>query len=54
MIVVGYLMRHRRWRLLESFKWIKDRRPNININPSECLIGGLMIQCPEATKQETS
>ncbi len=36
-IVVGYLMKHRRWRLLESFRWVKDRRPNISINPSKWL-----------------
>jgi hypothetical protein len=32
-IVVGYLMHHRRWRLLESFKWVKEKRASININP---------------------
>lgn len=31
-MVVGYLMRHRNWRLAESYKWVKDKRQCVNIN----------------------
>lgn len=34
-VVVGYLMTHRGWRLAESYKWVKDKRPSININPDD-------------------
>ncbi|CAM6092651.1 unnamed protein product [Calypogeia fissa] len=30
-VVIAYLMRHKRWRLSESYQWVKDRRPAINL-----------------------
>lgn len=30
-IVIAYLMRRKGWRLPESFQWVKDRRPSIQI-----------------------
>lgn len=31
-IVIAYLMRYKKWRLPESYQWVKDRRPSINLN----------------------
>lgn len=31
-VVIAYLMRLRRWRLNESFKWVQERRPTINLS----------------------
>ena len=31
-VVIGYLMKLRDWRLAESYKWVKDKRPNIKIS----------------------
>lgn len=31
-IVIAYLMRHKGWRLSQSYQWVKDRRPSINLN----------------------
>ncbi|GLJ15494.1 hypothetical protein SUGI_0254390 [Cryptomeria japonica] len=30
-IVIAYLMRYKGWRLPESYQWVKDRRPSINL-----------------------
>ncbi|KAH9329688.1 hypothetical protein KI387_001796 [Taxus chinensis] len=30
-IVIAYLMRYKGWRLAESYQWVKDRRPSINL-----------------------
>ncbi|BBM98786.1 protein MpIBR5 [Marchantia polymorpha subsp. ruderalis] len=30
-VVIAYLMRHKRWRLPESYQWVKERRPSINL-----------------------
>ncbi|CAA7016076.1 unnamed protein product [Microthlaspi erraticum] len=32
-IVVGYLMKRKGWRLAESYQWVKQRRPTIDISP---------------------
>lgn len=32
-VVISYLMRHRGWRLAESYKWVKEKRDTIKINP---------------------
>lgn len=34
-VLVAYLMKHRGWRLAESYKWVKDRRPTINLKPED-------------------
>jgi dual specificity MAP kinase phosphatase len=34
-VVIGYLMRLRSWRLTESYKWVKDRRPGIKLAEDE-------------------
>lgn len=31
-IVIGYLMKLRSWRLAEAYKWVKDKRPAVNIS----------------------
>ncbi|MCO5577917.1 hypothetical protein L7F22_031752 [Adiantum nelumboides] len=31
-VVIAYLMRYKGWRLAESFQWVKDRRPSINLS----------------------
>uniref|UniRef100_A0A0C9RY48 TSA: Wollemia nobilis Ref_Wollemi_Transcript_4429_1467 transcribed RNA sequence n=1 Tax=Wollemia nobilis TaxID=56998 RepID=A0A0C9RY48_9CONI len=31
-IVIAYLMRYKGWRLAESYQWVKERRPSINLN----------------------
>jgi hypothetical protein len=31
-VVIAYLMKLRGWRLAESYKWVKDKRPNIKIS----------------------
>ena len=33
-VVIGYLMKLRNWRLAEAYKWVKDKRPSINISQS--------------------
>ncbi len=30
-MVIAFLMKHRGWRLAESYNWVKDRRPAINL-----------------------
>ena len=30
-VVIGYLMRVRRWRLNESYKWVHDRRAVVSL-----------------------
>ncbi|GLC38618.1 hypothetical protein PLESTB_000453000 [Pleodorina starrii] len=34
-VVIAYLMKHRGWRLAESYKWVKDKRPAINIKDED-------------------
>ncbi|MEW5317064.1 MAG: hypothetical protein WDW38_008395 [Sanguina aurantia] len=34
-MVMGYLMRHRNWRLAESYKWVKDKRQCVNISAED-------------------
>jgi len=34
-VVIGYLMKLRGWRLAESYKWVKDKRPQIHISEGE-------------------
>lgn len=31
-VVIAYLMKLRGWRLAESYKWVKDKRPQIKIS----------------------
>ena len=38
-VVVAYLMRHGNLRLAESYKWVKDRRPSINITAGDAICG---------------
>ncbi|GAQ78497.1 dual specificity protein phosphatase [Klebsormidium nitens] len=33
-LVIAYLMRHKGWRLPESYQWVKDRKPGVNISPA--------------------
>ncbi|XP_073392417.1 protein-tyrosine-phosphatase IBR5 isoform X1 [Physcomitrium patens] len=30
-VVIAYLMKHKQWRLPQSYQWVKDRRPSINL-----------------------
>lgn len=41
-VVISYLMKKRGWRLAESYRWVKDKRPSIKIQagPSFLLLGG--------------
>lgn len=32
-VVIAYLMRLRRWRLAESYRWVKERRDVVNLQP---------------------
>ena len=32
-VVVAYLMKHRRWRLTEAYKWVKEHRPETELTP---------------------
>ncbi|KAG2498259.1 hypothetical protein HYH03_004009 [Edaphochlamys debaryana] len=34
-VVIAYLMKHRGWRLAESYKWVKDKRTSINIKEED-------------------
>ncbi|KAF6248776.1 protein-tyrosine phosphatase-like protein [Scenedesmus sp. NREL 46B-D3] len=34
-VVIAYLMKLRGWRLAESYKWVKDKRPQINISEGD-------------------
>jgi len=34
-VVIGYLMKHRGWRLAEAYKWVKDKRPSIQISEGD-------------------
>ncbi|GLI69209.1 hypothetical protein VaNZ11_013782 [Volvox africanus] len=34
-VVISYLMKHRGWRLVESYKWVKDKRPVISIKDED-------------------
>lgn len=34
-IIIAYLMRARGWRLLESYKWVKQKRGSINLNAED-------------------
>ncbi|KAG1662084.1 hypothetical protein FOA52_006891 [Chlamydomonas sp. UWO 241] len=34
-IIIAYLMKTRRWRLLESYKWVKEKRPMVRINEQD-------------------
>ncbi|KAI5081319.1 hypothetical protein GOP47_0004502 [Adiantum capillus-veneris] len=31
-VVIAYLMRYKKWRLAESYQWVKNRRPSINLS----------------------
>lgn len=31
-MVIAYLMKLRQWRLSESYKWVKDKRPTIQLS----------------------
>jgi dual specificity MAP kinase phosphatase len=33
-VVIAYLMRSKGWRLGQSYQWVKDRRPSVDINPA--------------------
>eukprot|EP00245_Coleochaete_scutata_P005903 TRINITY_DN19891_c0_g1_i1.p1 TRINITY_DN19891_c0_g1~~TRINITY_DN19891_c0_g1_i1.p1 ORF type:complete len:268 (-),score=35.34 TRINITY_DN19891_c0_g1_i1:847-1650(-) len=33
-VVIAYLMRHKGWRLPQSYQWVKDRHPCTNITPA--------------------
>ncbi len=32
-VVIAYLMRLKGWQLLQSYQWVKDRRPSIKLTP---------------------
>ncbi|KAI8467896.1 MAG: dual-specificity protein phosphatase 7 [Monoraphidium minutum] len=34
-VVIGYLMKLRSWRLAEAYKWVKDKRPAVNISQAD-------------------
>jgi dual specificity MAP kinase phosphatase len=31
-VVIAYLMKAKGWRLAQSFQWVKERRPQINLS----------------------
>lgn len=33
-IVIAYLMKSRGWRLTQSYQWVKERRPSVDLNPA--------------------
>ncbi|KAK9818092.1 hypothetical protein WJX72_007127 [[Myrmecia] bisecta] len=44
-VVIGYLMKLRKWRLAESYKWVKDRRPDTQISEDDARrLQGLEVQ----------
>ncbi|XP_002989990.2 protein-tyrosine-phosphatase IBR5 [Selaginella moellendorffii] len=32
-VVIAYLMRHKGWRLSQSYEWVKERSPSVKLNP---------------------
>jgi hypothetical protein len=49
-------MKLRGWRLAESYKWVKDKRPNIKISEGAWLLLGainLCWWCPACVRQHT-
>lgn len=34
-VVIGYLMKLRNWRLAEAYKWVKDKRPAVNVSQGD-------------------
>jgi len=42
-VVIGYLMRLRRWRLNESYKWVHDRRACVSLQEGKSLRPFLII-----------
>lgn len=40
-IVIGYLMKLRNWRLAEAYKWVKDKRPSVNISQGAGCMHGM-------------
>ena len=34
-MVIAYLMKLRRWRLSEAYKWVKEHRPTVQLTPGE-------------------
>lgn len=43
-IVMAYLMKSRRWTLDQSYQWVKERRPSVDLNP------GILQQLQEYTQ----
>lgn len=37
-VVIAYLMKLRGWRLAESYKWVKDKRPQIKISEGAAVV----------------
>lgn len=35
-IVIAYLMKCKGWRFLQSYQWVKDRRPMVELSPGSC------------------
>ncbi|KAL1560851.1 Protein-tyrosine-phosphatase ibr5 [Salvia divinorum] len=33
-IVIAYLMKSKGWRLAQSYQWVKERRPSVELNPA--------------------
>ena len=36
-MVIAYLMKLRRWRLSEAYKWVKEHRPSVQLTPGESM-----------------
>ncbi|XP_058080462.1 protein-tyrosine-phosphatase IBR5 isoform X2 [Magnolia sinica] len=34
-IVIAYLMKRKGWRLAQSYQWVKDRRPSVELSPGQ-------------------
>ena len=34
-VVVAHLMRLRRWRLAEAYRWVKDKRPSVSVSAAD-------------------
>lgn len=37
-VVIGYLIKHRRWRLCDSYKWVKEHRAATQLAPGDPLL----------------
>lgn len=42
-VVIAYLMKAKGWRLAQSHRWVKDRRPSVELNPGTNTVALLFL-----------